>query len=61
MSRLVDWLVILAVLLAVWSGLHGWAGDVAITPPLRTLAFAAHLLAQSTFWRNAGATMLAFA
>ena len=61
MMRAVDWLVILAVVLAVWLGLYAWAGDVAITPPLRTFEFAATLLARPNFWGHAGATLLAFA
>ncbi len=61
MTRLFDWIVIVAAILAIWLGLYAYAGDVAITPPLRTFAFAAELLSRPTFWNNVGATMAAFA
>ncbi len=61
MTRLFDWIVIVAAILAIWLGLYAYAGDVAITPPLRTFAFAAELLSRATFWINVGATMAAFA
>lgn len=61
MTRLFDWIVIVAAILAIWLGLYAYAGDVAITPPLRTFAFAAELLSRATFWNNVGATLAAFA
>jgi NitT/TauT family transport system permease protein len=61
MTRLFDWIVILAAIFAIWFGLYVYAGDVAITPPLRTFAFATELLSRPTFWNNVGATMAAFA
>jgi NitT/TauT family transport system permease protein len=61
MTRLFDWIVIVAAIFAIWLGLYAYAGDVAITPPLRTFAFAAELLSRATFWNNVGATMAAFA
>jgi NitT/TauT family transport system permease protein len=60
MTRLFDWIVIVAAIFAIWLGLYAYAGDVAITPPLRTFAFAADLLSRPTFWNNVGATMAAF-
>ncbi len=60
MTRQFDALVMLAVLLAIWQGLFLYAGDVAITPPLGTFTFAAHLLGSASFWPHVGATMLAF-
>jgi NitT/TauT family transport system permease protein len=61
MTRLFDWIVIAVAIFAIWLGLYAYAGDVAITPPLRTFAFAAELLSRATFWSNVGATMAAFA
>ena len=61
MTRLFDWIVVVAAIFAIWLGLYAYAGDVAITPPLRTFAFAAELLSRATFWNNVGATMAAFA
>jgi NitT/TauT family transport system permease protein len=57
---LVDGIAIVAVLLAVWEALFAYAGDVAITPPLATLAFALSLLGSAGFWPHVGATLLAF-
>ena len=61
MTRPWDAVAMLAVLLGIWQGLFAYAGDVAITPPLETFAFAGSLLGSRTFWPHAGATMLAFA
>lgn len=56
-----DVLAILAVLAAAWQGAYDYAGAVAVTPPLGTVAFAAHLLASGRFWDNAAATGAALA
>jgi NitT/TauT family transport system permease protein len=61
MTRLFDAVAIVASILVIWLGLHAYAGDVAITPPLRTFAFAAELLSRASFWHHVGATMAAFA
>ncbi|MFI4982856.1 MAG: ABC transporter permease, partial [Nevskiales bacterium] len=58
---LVDGIAIVAVLLAVWEALYAYAGDVAITPPLTTVIYAASLLDSASFWPHVGATLLAFA
>ena len=60
MSRRLDGLYILAAVLLIWQALFLYAGDVAITPPDRTVLFAGELLTSATFWRNAEATLLAF-
>jgi NitT/TauT family transport system permease protein len=60
MRRLVDAVAILATILAIWLGLHSFAGDVAITPPLRTFAFAGELFSRASFWSHVGATLAAF-
>jgi len=60
MTKLVDAVAIIAVILAIWLGLHAYAGDVAITAPVRTFAFAGELLSRGSFWGHVGATMSAF-
>jgi hypothetical protein len=60
MTRLFDSVAIVAAILAIWLGLYAYAGDVAITPPLRTFAFAAELFSRASFWNHVGATMAAF-
>ena len=61
MRRLLETVAIVATILAIWFGLYGYAGDVAITSPWRTFAFAAELLSRASFWNHVGATMVAFA
>jgi len=61
MTRLFDAVAIVAAILVIWLGLYAYAGDVAITPPLRTFAFAAELFSRASFWNHVGATMAAFA
>ncbi len=61
MTRPGDALLILAVLLATWQGLFAYAGEVAISSPLTTFAFAGSLLGSPSFWPHAAATLLAFA
>jgi NitT/TauT family transport system permease protein len=60
MTRLFAAVVIMATILAIWLGLHAYAGDVAITAPVRTFAFAGELLSRASFWGHVGATMSAF-
>lgn len=60
MRRAADAVAMLALLVLVWHGLFLYAGDVAITPPGRTMAFAGTLLASPAFWQHAAATGLAF-
>jgi NitT/TauT family transport system permease protein len=61
MRRLFDSLAIAATILAIWLGLYAYTGDVAITSPWRTFAFAAELFSRTSFWNHVGATMVAFA
>ena len=61
MTRLFDAIAIVAAILAIWLGLYAYAGDAAITPPLRTFAFAVELFSRASFWNHVGATMAAFA
>ena len=60
MTRPIDGVIILVAILAIWQGLFLYAGDVAISSPLTTFAFAGELLARGSFWPHAAATMLAF-
>jgi NitT/TauT family transport system permease protein len=59
-DSLIDGVVTVVVMLAAWQGLFAYAGDVAITPPFTTIAYAAALLGSETFWPHVGATLLAF-
>jgi NitT/TauT family transport system permease protein len=61
MRRLLDTVATFATILAIWLGLYAYAGDVAITSPWRTLAFAAELFSRASFWNHVAATMVAFA
>ena len=61
MMRLFDAAAVVAAILVIWLGLYAYAGDSAITPPLRTFAYAAELLSRASFWNHVGATMAAFA
>lgn len=60
MRRSVDALLLVAIVLLIWQGLFLYAGDVAITPPLRTFAFAGELLRRPSFWPHVWATLQAF-
>jgi NitT/TauT family transport system permease protein len=61
MMRLFDAAAVVAAILVIWLGLYAYGGDSAITPPLRTFAYAAELLSRASFWKHVGATMAAFA
>jgi NitT/TauT family transport system permease protein len=60
-SRYLDGLILAALLVGGWQLLFEYVGDVAITPPARTVAFAWNLMTSSSFWGHAGATLGAFA
>jgi NitT/TauT family transport system permease protein len=60
MIRLFDAVAIVAGILVIWLGLYVYAGDSAISSPLRTFAFAVELFSRASFWAHAAATMLAF-
>jgi NitT/TauT family transport system permease protein len=48
--------VLIMALAALWQGLHWLAGDVALTAPGPTLAYAAQLLTSPRFWPNIAET-----
>jgi NitT/TauT family transport system permease protein len=56
-----DGLILLSLLAALWQGCHLIAGDVAITSPAETLAYAGHLAVRSTtFWTHVASSARAF-
>jgi NitT/TauT family transport system permease protein len=55
-----DGLVVVVLAVAVWEGLFLYAGDVAITSPVRTVVYAGGLVVTANFWGHVGATFLAF-
>lgn len=59
-QRMTDSLIIVAVLLAIWQGLHLMVGDTALPGPTATLAYLAHLVPSARFAENALATLGAF-
>jgi NitT/TauT family transport system permease protein len=60
-GRLGDALVVLFAALLAWQLVFEYVGDVALTPPWRTVEFAARFVATGNFWAHAAATLAAFA
>jgi NitT/TauT family transport system permease protein len=60
-SRILDSLIIIAVVVAGWQAVYGWVGDSAITSPIQTLEYAATLVTTQSFWTHVQATIGAFA
>jgi NitT/TauT family transport system permease protein len=59
-ARLLDNLILLALALAVWQAAFEYAGDSAVTPPLRTVQYLAGFGRSGNFWGHAAATIAAF-
>jgi NitT/TauT family transport system permease protein len=59
--RSLDTLALLVVVVVVWQGLYEYAGEVAITPPWRTVQYAGTLLGTANFWGHVAETVKAFA
>ncbi|MBN8964672.1 MAG: ABC transporter permease subunit [Rhizobiales bacterium] len=59
-SRVVDAVVITAVILLAWQGLHLVVGDTALPGPVPTLAYLVKFVPTARFAENAWATFLAF-
>jgi NitT/TauT family transport system permease protein len=57
---LLDGLVIVLVMLAVWQGLYEYAGPAALTPPWATAGYAVDLLETPRFWGHVRETLAAF-
>jgi NitT/TauT family transport system permease protein len=58
-QRLLDSLLLVIVLIALWQLVY-WRSEVAITGPIETVKIAVALLGSENFWRNALATGRAF-
>jgi NitT/TauT family transport system permease protein len=58
--RLLDSLVLLALAVLAWQAAFEYAGDSAITPPLRTVEYLASFVRTGHFWGHAAATLAAF-
>ena len=56
-----DLVLVLAALAGTWQILHVYAGDVALTSPLETAAYAARMLLTAKFWGHLASTLLTFA
>ena len=59
-GRALDGIIILGVIVLLWQGVYQYAGEAALTPPLRTVGYAATLLGGGVFWDHAAATAAAF-
>lgn len=59
LRRGLDGFLLFAALLAIWQGLHLWAGDVALTSPVATASHALTLLNSPRFWPHAFETLKA--
>ena len=53
-------LLLVAALVALWQGLYWWVGDVALSSPLATLRYTAHLVTSESFGAHLFDTMRAF-
>lgn len=60
-SRILDSLIIIAIVVAGWQAVYAWVGDSAITSPVQTLRYAATLVSTQSFWTHVQATLTAFA
>ncbi|WP_298255800.1 ABC transporter permease subunit [Bradyrhizobium sp.] len=59
-ARVLDVVVLIAVVLGLWHVIGTWTHGVAIAPPLQTLVYLAGLLHTEMFWSHAAATLEAF-
>ena len=53
-------LILIAALLAAWQAVFQFAGSQAMTPPLETFGYLAHLLTTAMFWGHLEETSQAF-
>ena len=58
--RILDYALLAAGLLAIWSALYWWAGPEALSPPLPTFDRVGEYLGSGAFWDNVEATAKAF-
>jgi len=59
-ARWMDQALLLLAALAIWQGLHAYAGDIAITAPWPTVQYVGTLFGQPGFWNHAWGTAIAF-
>lgn len=59
MRQFLDSLVVIVVLVAIWQGLHWFAGDIALASPGETVKRAASLLGSPSFWVHFRETFVA--
>jgi len=59
-TRLLDSLILLALAILAWQAAFEYAGESAITPPLRTVEYLASFVLTGNFWGHAVATIAAF-
>ncbi len=59
--RLLDPVLLIAIVLLLWQAIGSWTQGVAVSAPLATFAYAAEMLTTGRFWDNAAATAAAFA
>ncbi|WP_430395361.1 ABC transporter permease [Ferrovibrio sp.] len=50
MRKVTDFLLLALAVLALWQGMHWWAGDEALSSPAETVRFAVTLLGRSNFY-----------
>jgi NitT/TauT family transport system permease protein len=61
MTRALRALALIAAMLAAWQALFWYAGNIALTSPLDTIAYAAQLIVSPSFYPHLIETMKAFA
>ena len=60
LGSVLDTLVIGTLVLALWQGLHAYAGEAALASPLTTVRYLAGLVTTGSFWDHVAATLTAF-
>lgn len=58
--RLVDFVLLIVLLVAVWEILHGFIGEDALSSPAETLSYLHTYVGQAAFWTHARASLIAF-
>ncbi len=59
-TRAIDALVLLVLMVVLWQAIGSWTSGIAVSTPLKTLAYLADLVGTSMFWDHAAATVGAF-
>lgn len=59
-TRILDYAVLAASLLVIWTLLYWWAGPEALSPPIPTFERIGEFLESGAFWGNVEATAVAF-